>query len=294
MTRFYTRSSWLGEAGFGVKEIVDLWMIGLQQLLGQNVLGAMVRFYYDQNGPEERGRVVSSCTLVISALAWAICGLGLAFSGDLRGLMLGPGGTVPAAELDTILRLTLLLIPLQLSSLSGFYYLQIPEALGPLLHPADRQAVGRGGPELLVHRSPGVGRAGLPDQHVDRRGPDQPHPHRRHPLAPGPAGRPPHPAADPDLRRAPDPRGPVPVRPAPAGPAAVDRVHRAQPEPGDHRHLRPGLQDRIPGQRDAPRVVPPDLAALDLQPQGRRSPRGPGRPGEHLCRGRHRGPPPSA
>ncbi|MEM7310181.1 MAG: polysaccharide biosynthesis C-terminal domain-containing protein [Planctomycetota bacterium] len=130
MTNFYTRASWLGKAGFGVKEIVDLWMIGLQQMLGQNVLGAMVRFYFDHEREEDRARVVSSCTVTISAIAWLVCGIAFAFSADLRGPMLGPGGKVPPAELETILKLTLVLIPLQLSSLSGFYYLQIQKRSG--------------------------------------------------------------------------------------------------------------------------------------------------------------------
>ncbi len=130
MTRFYTSPTWLGKSGFGVKENVDLWMIGLQQLLGQNVLGAMVRFYFDHEDEEKRARVVTSSTLVITALAWAFCGIALVFSGGLTPLMLGRGEVVDAPELETILRLTLLLIPFQLSSLSGFYYLQILKRSG--------------------------------------------------------------------------------------------------------------------------------------------------------------------
>ena len=52
MTSLYTL--WLGEEGFGVKGVIDLWMIGLQQLLGVNVLGAMVRFYYDHKDERDR------------------------------------------------------------------------------------------------------------------------------------------------------------------------------------------------------------------------------------------------
>ena len=61
MTRFYT--GWLGTAAYGIKEIADLWMIGLQQLLGQNALGAMVRFYFEHRDPDERARVVTSSTV---------------------------------------------------------------------------------------------------------------------------------------------------------------------------------------------------------------------------------------
>ena len=128
MTYLYT--GWLRGPGFGIKETVDLWMIGLQQLLGQNVLGAMVRFYFDHEREEDRRRVVTSSTIAISALAWVLCGAAFLFSSDLRGPMFGPGGEVSASDLETILKLLFLLVPLQLSSLAGFYYLQIQKRSG--------------------------------------------------------------------------------------------------------------------------------------------------------------------
>ncbi|MAB79545.1 MAG: hypothetical protein CMJ89_09360 [Planctomycetes bacterium] len=123
MHRLYTR--WLGEPGVGVKETVDFWLIALQQLLGINVLGAMVRFYYDQKNPEDRGRVVTSSTILIGLVAWIVCGTALFFSPSLVTPMLGKGGEVAAGELGRILQIALILIPFQLSSMSGFYYLQI-------------------------------------------------------------------------------------------------------------------------------------------------------------------------
>jgi len=123
MTRFYT--GWLGSAGFGVKEIVDFWLIGLQQLLGQNVLGGMMRFYFDHKSEDERARVVTSCTILIGALAWLICGTALLFHGPLVPLMFGENGEIGGRELARILQLTLLLVPFQLSTVSGFYYLMI-------------------------------------------------------------------------------------------------------------------------------------------------------------------------
>lgn len=123
MTRFYT--SWLGAAGYGVKEVVDLWMIALQQLLGQNVLGGMMRFYFDHKSEEARARVVSSCTILIAACAWAVCGVALLFREPLVALMFGTGGEIGASELAPIVVLTLLLIPFQLCTVSGFYYLMI-------------------------------------------------------------------------------------------------------------------------------------------------------------------------
>lgn len=121
---------WLGTAGFGVKEIVDLWIVGLQQLLGQNVLSGMVRFYFDQKDERDRRAVVSSSALVVGAAAWAVCGTAFLFSDWLSPFMLGKGETVTSSELVRILRLTLLLIPFQLSSLSGLYYLQILKRSG--------------------------------------------------------------------------------------------------------------------------------------------------------------------
>jgi O-antigen/teichoic acid export membrane protein len=128
MTRLYT--GWLGTAGFGVKEIVDLWLIALQQLLGQNVLSAMVRLYFDQRSEAERGRIVTSCTLVVTAAALLVCAAALAFSPTLAPWMLGRGEAVDAGQLVSILQLVFLLVPFQLASLSGFYYLMIQQRSG--------------------------------------------------------------------------------------------------------------------------------------------------------------------
>ncbi len=124
MTRFYT--GWLGTGRFGFKEVVDLWMIGLQQILGSNVLGAMVRFYYDKKSAEERASTVTSCTFLVTIIAWLVCGTAFFFRADLQPLMLPSSGGVDAStgtNLVQVLGLTLLLIPFQLSTLSGFYYL---------------------------------------------------------------------------------------------------------------------------------------------------------------------------
>lgn len=124
MNRLYT--AWLLTTGFGVKETVDIWMIAGQQLLGQNLLGGMVRFYFDQKNDRDRQAVVSTCTLLITILAWIVCGIGLLFSDSLTPILLGQADDgVSAVDLRTVLQLTLILIPFQLSSLSGLYYLQI-------------------------------------------------------------------------------------------------------------------------------------------------------------------------
>ncbi len=123
MTRLYT--AWLQGPGFGVKEIVDLWLIALQQLLGQNVLAGMVRFYFEQKDPAERARVVTSCTLLVTALALVVSALGLLFVPQLTPLLLGQGEQVTHGQLVRICQLLLILVPFQLATLSGLYYLQI-------------------------------------------------------------------------------------------------------------------------------------------------------------------------
>ncbi len=124
MQRFYT--GWLGASGYGVKEAIDFWLIAFQQLLGFNVLGAMMRFYFEEKEPERRAKVVTSCTLLIGLVAWAVCGLALCFSRPLTPLMMDEAravGDVGDAALVRIVQLALLLIPFQLSTFSGYYYL---------------------------------------------------------------------------------------------------------------------------------------------------------------------------
>ncbi|NOT30058.1 MAG: oligosaccharide flippase family protein, partial [Planctomycetes bacterium] len=121
MSPFYT--AWLGTAGAGVKENADLWGIALQQVLGQNVLGSMVRFYYDQKGERERAAVVTSCTLLVLLAAFALSGLALACVPWLTPLLLGRGEVVSSAELERVCTLLLLLVPFQLATVSGNYYL---------------------------------------------------------------------------------------------------------------------------------------------------------------------------
>ncbi len=124
MTRVYT--GWLVTAKYGVKENVDIWMIAGQQLLGQNLLGGMVRFYFEHKELKDRKAVVSTCTILLTIVAWAVCGTALMFSETLAPILLGRGSVdISAIDLQGILQVMLLLIPFQLSSLCGLYYLQI-------------------------------------------------------------------------------------------------------------------------------------------------------------------------
>ena len=121
MTRFYTE--WLGKNGFGLKDVLDFWIIGLQQVLGLSVLNALVRFYYDRRTPEERARTVTSCTLLVTLTAWAVCGAAFLLSPWLKPFMLGESDAVRGDDLVRVLQLLFLLVPFQLSTQSGLYYL---------------------------------------------------------------------------------------------------------------------------------------------------------------------------
>jgi O-antigen/teichoic acid export membrane protein len=123
MSRFYT--FFLISALYGVKELVDLWMLLLQHLLGQGLLAGMLRCYYDHKNERDRAAVVTSTTLVLSAGAWLVCGSLLLCSDSLAPLLIGkPTELVSGAQITGAFRYLMLLIPFQLSTASGFYYLQ--------------------------------------------------------------------------------------------------------------------------------------------------------------------------
>jgi O-antigen/teichoic acid export membrane protein len=123
MNRFYT--TFLITALYGVRGMVDLWMILMQQMLGQNLLGGMLRFYYDHKDEEQRKRVVTSVTIVLSGAAWVVCAAMFLLSDKLAPILIGsPTAEVSAAQIENAFRFLVVLVPFQLSSLSGFYFLQ--------------------------------------------------------------------------------------------------------------------------------------------------------------------------
>jgi O-antigen/teichoic acid export membrane protein len=123
MNRFYT--SFLITALYGVRGMVDLWMILMQQMLGQNLLGGMLRFYYDHKDEEQRKRVVTSVTIVLTSAAWVVCAAMFLLSDDLAPILIGrPTADVSATQIEHAFRFLVVLVPFQLSSLSGFYFLQ--------------------------------------------------------------------------------------------------------------------------------------------------------------------------
>ena len=124
MTRFYT---WAlpTVALWGVKEMVDLWMLLLQHLLGQSLLMAMLRVYYDQRDERQRAAVVTSTTLALMLASWVVCGAMMSWSDALWPVLIGqPTEGASAFEISSAFRYLMLLVPFQLTTGSGFYYLQ--------------------------------------------------------------------------------------------------------------------------------------------------------------------------
>jgi O-antigen/teichoic acid export membrane protein len=87
------------------------------------VLAAMVRFYYEQKEERERAAVVTSCTLLVTLTAFTLCGLALACVPSLTPLLLSQGAVVTDQELREVCTLLLILVPFQLATVSGNYYL---------------------------------------------------------------------------------------------------------------------------------------------------------------------------
>lgn len=123
MTRFYTH--FLISALFGVRESLELGITLMQQLLGINLFSGMTRIYFDRKTPEERASVITSTTLFVTAAAWLVCAPALFFTGPISRILIGqPTADVSAVDLSEAVRLLLLLIPFQLSTTAGMYYLQ--------------------------------------------------------------------------------------------------------------------------------------------------------------------------
>ena len=123
---FISKVEW-GLAGMG-----ELYLNAFSQLLGVNlIVSAMSRFFFDQKSDRDRHAVVSSCTLVLGALAWVLCGAGLLFRDELAPILLGDydgsGGAMTGSD---FLALVLLIVPFRLSGMAGLTYLQIKKKSG--------------------------------------------------------------------------------------------------------------------------------------------------------------------
>ena len=124
MLAFYT--AWLHEAEYGAVFVTDLILVVLAEFFGAHLLNGMLRFYFEHEDERKRKAVVSSTTILVAVLAWTVCGIGYLFRDTLTPILLGRGDDIVGPErLTQLLVLALLILPLALSSQSGFHYLQI-------------------------------------------------------------------------------------------------------------------------------------------------------------------------
>jgi O-antigen/teichoic acid export membrane protein len=121
----------LDPARMGVANTLDLLFIALIQISGTNVLAGVVRFYFDQKDERDRNAVVSSAVLFLAAVSWTLVGLCLVFREALTEFFFNAAD--PALMQDNLVHclvVTLLTIPLALSSDAAFRYLQIQQKSG--------------------------------------------------------------------------------------------------------------------------------------------------------------------
>ena len=129
LTRLWTDK--LDPARMGVANTLDLLFIALIQISGTNVLAGVVRFYFDQKDERDRKAVVSSAIVFLSAVSWSLVGLCLIFRTPLTEFFFDAAD--PRLKSDNLvycLVVTLLTIPLALSSDAAFRYLQIQQKSG--------------------------------------------------------------------------------------------------------------------------------------------------------------------
>lgn len=129
LVRLYTDV--LNEAQYGVLQMTDLLFVALIQISGTNLLSGVVRFYFDEKEPRDRGAVVSSATLFLAAVSWTLVGIGILFREPLAAFLFEMGDLDLANDdLVACLVVALATIPLALSSEASFRYLQIHQRSG--------------------------------------------------------------------------------------------------------------------------------------------------------------------
>ncbi|MEO0653054.1 MAG: oligosaccharide flippase family protein, partial [Planctomycetota bacterium] len=129
MIPFYTE--WLVLAEYGAANLADLLFAGLVQLLGANLLQGMQRFYFDHGDPAERRAVISSCTLVLGAVAWTVVTPMLVFSNALAPVLIGsPSDQVSAGTIATATAVALATVPFQLTTQAGIAHLMVLKKSG--------------------------------------------------------------------------------------------------------------------------------------------------------------------
>ncbi|MBK8178587.1 MAG: polysaccharide biosynthesis C-terminal domain-containing protein [Planctomycetes bacterium] len=126
LVRYYTEA--LDKAQWGVTQITDLLFTALIQISGTNLLAGVVRFYFDQKDERDRKSVISSSLLLLSAVSWTLVGLGILFRAPLSRFLFDTADPRLAHDnLQLCLILSLLSIPLALSSETAFRYLQVQQ-----------------------------------------------------------------------------------------------------------------------------------------------------------------------
>jgi O-antigen/teichoic acid export membrane protein len=118
------------EKEYGVVALADLLLAAMVQLLGANLLSGMTRFYFDHPDPERRNRVVSSCTLLLSGVAFGTVALMLPFRDALSPILLTNSDGLPRDTVTQIFTIAILIVPFQLASQCGAYYLMILKRSG--------------------------------------------------------------------------------------------------------------------------------------------------------------------
>jgi O-antigen/teichoic acid export membrane protein len=131
LVMLYFYAFWLTEAQYGLADLGDLLLGALVQLLGFNVVGAMMRHYFDHTEEADRAAVVSSSTIAVAILAWVVIAPLALVSDSLAELVLAAGqDEVRPYDVRAVMLLVLLTAPFQLLTQCGYTYLQIHKRSG--------------------------------------------------------------------------------------------------------------------------------------------------------------------
>jgi O-antigen/teichoic acid export membrane protein len=127
----FTAPGALKPAQWGVLQLTDLLIVATTQIAGMNLLAGMVRYYFEHKDLRDRNAVVSSTTLFLAAVSWCVVGVALFFYEPLSHLLFEASDPDLAGEnLPRVLVVALLIIPLALTSESGFRFLLIHQRSG--------------------------------------------------------------------------------------------------------------------------------------------------------------------
>lgn len=127
----FTAPDALKPAQWGVLQLTDLLIVATTQLAGINLLAGMVRYYFEHKDLRDRNAVISSTTIFLMVVSWIVVGIALLFHEPLAHLLFAVNDPDLAREnLPRVLLVALLIIPLALTSESGFRFLLIHQRSG--------------------------------------------------------------------------------------------------------------------------------------------------------------------